>query len=125
LILFRNALHLYGQQLTSRSNSIFATALASALSVLNSLSLENRRTTIENEDRLDTEPEKFTNATEETNDMRIAQGVSFLVTHGFEKLVDPDRGIDGEALTIESRKVRRPGAWLDDRPKTVHTHSRL
>jgi hypothetical protein len=122
LFLFRNALHLHGEQLAGRSHSIFATAFSSSLSLLDRLALENGGAAIKDKDRLDAEPEELAYTTKETDYMRVAQSVSFPVAHSFEELVNPDGRINGETLAIESREVRGPSAWLDNGPEAVNTH---
>ena len=54
--------------------------------------------------------------------MGVAQGVPFLVAHGFEELVDPYWGSDGETFTVEGREGGWSSAWLENGPEAVDTH---
>ena len=54
--------------------------------------------------------------------MRVPQGVPFLITDCFEELVDPDGGINREALLIERFDLYRASARLYDGPEPGHTH---
>lgn len=84
--------------------------------------LEGGSTAIEDEHRLDAVPEKFAYSTEETDDVGVAKSVAFFVADGFEELVDPDGGVDGQALAVEGGQVGWAGARLEDGPEAVHTH---
>lgn len=84
--------------------------------------LEGRGAAVEDKHRLDAVPEQFTYSTEETDDVRVAEGVAFFVANGFEELVDPDGGVDGQAFAVERREVGWAGAGLEDGPEAVHTH---
>lgn len=66
--------------------------------------------------------EEFADAAEEANDVGIAESMAFFVADGFKELIDPDRGIDGEALSSESFKFDRACARLDDSPEACNTH---
>ena len=57
--------------------------------------------------------------------MAVAQGVALLVADCLEKLVNPDGGIDGEALAVERRQVCRARAGLHDGPEALNTHGGL
>lgn len=70
------------------------------LSRTNGLSLQRWRATIEYEDRLDPEEKELADAPEKSYDVAIAEGIAFLVTDSFEKLVDPDGRIYGNALLV-------------------------
>lgn len=54
--------------------------------------------------------------------MGIAQGVAFLVAHGFEELIDPNGGVDGEAFLREGRERRWACRRGDDCPEACDTH---
>lgn len=54
--------------------------------------------------------------------MGVAEGVAFLVAHGFQELVDPDGGVDGEALFVEGFELDGAGAGLDDGPEAGYAH---
>ena len=54
--------------------------------------------------------------------MRVAEGVSFFVAHGFEELVDPDGGVDCEALFVQGFDLDGAGAGVDDVPEAGDTH---
>jgi hypothetical protein len=56
--------------------------------------------------------------------MAVPQSIAFLVAHGFEKLVDPDGGIDGETLLVQRLDLDRPRAGLQDSPEASDTHGR-
>lgn len=84
--------------------------------------LESRSAAVEDEHRFDAVPEQFAYSTEEADDMTVTEGVAFFVAHGFEELVDPDGGVDGQAFAVERGEVGWPGAGLEDGPETVDTH---
>lgn len=66
--------------------------------------------------------EEFTDTAEEANDVGIAESVAFLVADGFEELIDPDGGVDGEALSSEGFEFDRACTRLDDSPEASDTH---
>jgi hypothetical protein len=86
------------------------------------LSLESGRTAIEDEDGLDTEVEQFAYPPEEAYDVGVTQRIAFFVADGFEELVDPDGGVDGEAFTIESWKRCWACGGCEDGPETGNSH---
>lgn len=54
--------------------------------------------------------------------MAVAQTVAFFVAHGFEELVDPDGGVDGEAFAVEGGEVGWAGAGAGDGPEALDAH---
>jgi len=54
--------------------------------------------------------------------VRVAQRVAFLIPYGFQELVDPDRGIDSEALTVERWEGRRARGRPEDGPEACYSH---
>lgn len=116
------ALHLDGQQLAGGSHGIIATTFSSSLAVRDGLALQGRGASVEDEYWADAEPKQLAYATEEADNVGIAEGVAFLVSYGFQELVDPDRGIDGETFAVQGSKVGRSRAWLNDGPEAIHTH---
>lgn len=54
--------------------------------------------------------------------MTVAQGVALFITHGFEELVDPDGGVDGETLPVESGEVGRACGGGEYLPEALDTH---
>ncbi|KAK3336130.1 hypothetical protein B0T19DRAFT_408595 [Cercophora scortea] len=115
-------LHLHGKQLPGCARGILATTLASAATALESSSLQGRGAAIENEDGPDAKPQQLAYATEEADNVTVAQGVALLVANRFEKLVDPDGSVDSEALAVEGREIGRARTWLHDGPETIDTH---
>ena len=67
--------------------------------------------------------QELADAPEEADDVRVAQRIAFLVAHGFEELVDPDGGVDGEALLVEGRELDGAGAGGEDGPEALDAHS--
>jgi hypothetical protein len=116
LLLFRTPLHLHGQQFPSSPHGIFPSTLAPRLSGSDGLSLQRRSAAIEHEDRFDAKEEELANAAEKADDMTVPQGVAFLVANGFEELVNPDGGIDGQAFTVQCLYFDGSRAWLQDLP---------
>lgn len=55
--------------------------------------------------------------------MGIAQRVAFFVADGFEELVNPDGGIDGEAVAVEGFEGSRASGGTHDRPESCNSHS--
>lgn len=66
--------------------------------------------------------EEFADAAEEANDVGTAESMTFLITDGFEELVDPDGGVDGEAFSSEGFEFDRACTGLDDGPEACDTH---
>lgn len=66
--------------------------------------------------------EEFADAAEEANDVGIPESVAFFVADGFEELIDPDGGVDGEALSSEGFESDRACTRLDDSPEASDTH---
>lgn len=54
--------------------------------------------------------------------MGVTKGIAFFVADGFEELVDPDGGVDGEAFAVEGGEVGWAGTGLEDGPEAIHTH---
>lgn len=121
-LLLSRPLHLYGQQLPSRPDCILPPALAARFTVADGLTLEGGGAAIENEDGLDADEQQLADPAEETDDVAVAQGVSFLVAHGFEELVDPDGGIHGEPLLVQGLNLDGPRAGLQHSPEAGDTH---
>lgn len=122
VLLLSSPLHLYSQQLPRCPDCIFPSSLTARLAVADSLSLERRCATIEDEDGLDADEEELAYSAKETNNMAVAQRVSFLVSHCFEELVNPNGGIHGEPLLVQRLDLNRPRAGLQDSPETGDTH---
>ena len=59
---------------------------------------------------------------EKADDVRVAQSVAFLVADRFQELVDPDGGVDGEALFVEGGELDRARAGGENSPKTLNAH---
>lgn len=55
--------------------------------------------------------------------MTVSQRISFFVTNGFEELVDPDTGVDGETFAIEGFEFCGTGGGRDDCPEAGDTHN--
>lgn len=58
-----------------------------------SLQFQLRRGSVENENRLDSEVKKFTDAVEKTEEMCIGQGSAFVILVAFNNLMQPDANI--------------------------------
>ena len=54
--------------------------------------------------------------------MRVAERVAFFVAHGFEELVDPDGGVDSEALAVECRERGGTRRGREDGPEACYSH---
>ena len=80
------------------------------------------RPAIEDEDRLDAEIEQLADATEESNDMGISKRIALFISYCLEKLIDPDRRVDGEPSLVECFEFNGASARLHDRPKAGDTH---
>jgi len=86
------------------------------------LTFEYRCAAIEDEDGLDAEEEQFTDTPEETHNVRVTQSIAFFIAHCFEKLIDPDGGIDCEALLVEGREGCWTSGGREDGPEACDTH---
>ncbi len=125
VLLLGHALHLHGEQLPGGARGILAAALASPASGLEGGALQGGSAAIKDEDGLHAMPQQLADAAEEADDVAVAQGVALLVTDGFEELVNPDGGVDSEALSVEGGEVRGAGAGLRDGPESLDTHGGL
>jgi hypothetical protein len=54
--------------------------------------------------------------------VRVAQRIAFFIPHGFQELVDPDRGIDSKALAVERWEGRRARGRPEDGPEACNSH---
>ena len=54
--------------------------------------------------------------------MAASQRIAFLVAHRFQKLVDPDGCVDGEAFAIQRLDLDGAGAGVQNRPEAGDTH---
>lgn len=54
--------------------------------------------------------------------MAVTEGISLLVAHGFQELVDPNGSINREALAVQCGQIGGPRAGLNDLPKALNTH---
>lgn len=66
--------------------------------------------------------EEFADTAEEANDVGTAESVAFLIADGFEELIDPDGGVNGEALSSECFEFDRACTGLDNGPEACDTH---
>lgn len=66
--------------------------------------------------------EEFADTAEEANDVGTAESVAFLVADGFEELIDPDGGVNSEALSSECFEFDRACTGLDNGPEACDTH---
>lgn len=80
---------------------------------------------VKDKDGFDAVEEELADSAEESYDVAIPQGVSLFVSDGFEELVDPDGGVDGQALAVQCFEFGRACAWLDDGPEAGDTHGGL
>jgi hypothetical protein len=125
LLFLGSPLHLYRKKLSSCSDSIFSPALAARLAVADGLSLERRRATIEHKDGLDADEEELADSAKEAHNVAVAQGIALFITHSFKELVNPDGGIDSEALLVQRFDLDGTRAWLQDGPEASDTHGRV
>jgi len=54
--------------------------------------------------------------------MAVAKGVAFFVADSFQELVNPDRGIDSEALAVEGCQVGWACGGGEDCPEGLDAH---
>lgn len=66
--------------------------------------------------------QELADAAEEADDVGIVEGVALSVAHGFEELVDPDGGVDGETFSGEGLETDGAVGGLEDLPEAVDTH---
>ena len=117
-------MHLKGKQLASGTGGIFSSSFSSLFASVDGGALEGRGTSIEYEDWLDTEVEELADAAEEANDVTVPEGVAVLVTNGLQELVDPDGGIDGEALFVQRFYLDRSSTRLNEGPQAGDTNDK-
>lgn len=85
-------------------------------------SLESRRAAIKDKDRLDIIVEKFADTAEETDDVCVADHGAVVVAHATHELVEPDTGIDRQALVGQGLELDGPCHRVQELPKAFHTH---
>ena len=93
--------------------------------MIDGLALERGCAAIEDENGLDADEEELAYSAKETDNMTAAQCVALLIAHSFEKLVDPYRGVDGDAPLVQRLDFNGPRAGLQDSPEAGDTHGNL
>lgn len=116
VLLFGPSLNLHRQELAGRSDCILSPTLSSPLPRGNRLPLECRCTSIENEDRLDAEEQQLANPSEEAYDVAVAESIPLLVSNCLEKLIDPNRRVNGKSLLVKRFQLDRASTGLKDCP---------
>jgi hypothetical protein len=125
LFLFSAPLHLNRKQLARRPRRIIPPPLSPLLARANDIPLQRRGAAVKDKDGFDAVEEELADSAEESYHMAVPQGVSLFVSDGFEELVDPDGGVDGQSLAVQRLEFRRARAWLHDGPETGDTHGGL
>ena len=84
--------------------------------------LQHRRTTIEDENRLDAVEKELQHAPQHAEHVRIRQHLPLAVAHRFEELDEPDARVDRQCLAADRLNRNASPARLQQLPQTSYSH---